>query len=389
MTGAGAGAAQIAAHRTRDAKVALTAAEMLDRHRRLAAQFGNQADMIVAEGRDRGHRNDSFVSAESAKRAHEGVTYARDKNLEREAVADERDLIRDAVRRASGQATYREVRESFEARRHNGEFIELPAGRGDTSRRFTTPEMRAFEREVIGLMKSGRGRARPILDGRQAESIAWKWSHLNPDQRVAVLEVLTSPDRVIGIQGVAGAGKTTSLAAIREQAALAGYAVQGFAPTSRAAHQLADAGISSTTLQSHLARSALARDGTPWLYFVDEASLASTRHLYEFLSRLPESARVVLVGDIRQHQGVEAGRPFEQLQEAGMHTARLDQYRSAERSRTQRSRRNAFARRRATSRRTSGRSGPRYGDRKPGGTNRRHRPRLRRQPRADVGCLTG
>jgi ATP-dependent exoDNAse (exonuclease V) alpha subunit len=34
---------------------------------------------------------------------------------------------------------------------------------------------------------------------------------------------------------------------------------------------------------------------------------------------------VLLIGDTRQHQGVEAGRPFEQLQEAGMRTAKLDQ----------------------------------------------------------------
>jgi ATP-dependent exoDNAse (exonuclease V) alpha subunit len=33
----------------------------------------------------------------------------------------------------------------------------------------------------------------------------------------------------------------------------------------------------------------------------------------------------LLIGDIRQHQGVEAGRPFEQLQEAGMRTAKLDE----------------------------------------------------------------
>ena len=35
--------------------------------------------------------------------------------------------------------------------------------------------------------------------------------------------------------------------------------------------------------------------------------------------------RVVLVGDTRQHQAVDAGKPFEQLQQAGMHTAQLDQ----------------------------------------------------------------
>jgi ATP-dependent exoDNAse (exonuclease V) alpha subunit len=34
---------------------------------------------------------------------------------------------------------------------------------------------------------------------------------------------------------------------------------------------------------------------------------------------------VLFIGDIRQHQGVEAGRPFEQLQDAGMRTAKLDE----------------------------------------------------------------
>ena len=60
-------------------------------------------------------------------------------------------------------------------------------------------------------------------------------------------------------------------------------------------------------------------------YLVDESSLASTNQIREFLSRLGPNDRVLLIGDIRQHQGVEAGRLFEQLQEAGMRTAKLDE----------------------------------------------------------------
>ena len=59
-----------------------------------------------------------------------------------------------------------------------------------------------------------------------------------------------------------------------------------------------------------------------WLY---ESSLASTRQINEFVQKLQEQDRVVFVGDTRQHQGVEAGRPFQQLQERGMHTAHLDE----------------------------------------------------------------
>jgi ATP-dependent exoDNAse (exonuclease V) alpha subunit len=44
----------------------------------------------------------------------------------------------------------------------------------------------------------------------------------------------------------------------------------------------------------------------------------------EFLHRLNPQDRVLLVGDVRQHQAVDAGRPYQQLQEAGIETARLD-----------------------------------------------------------------
>jgi ATP-dependent exoDNAse (exonuclease V) alpha subunit len=52
-----------------------------------------------------------------------------------------------------------------------------------------------------------------------------------------------------------------------------------------------------------------------WFYVVDESSLASTRQVNDFLHRLQDQDRVIFVGDTRQHQGVEAGRPFQQLQE--------------------------------------------------------------------------
>ena len=45
----------------------------------------------------------------------------------------------------------------------------------------------------------------------------------------------------------------------------------------------------------------------------------------QFLHRLHEQDRVVLVGDTRQHEAVEAGKPYQQLQEAGIETARLDE----------------------------------------------------------------
>ena len=129
----------------------------------------------------------------------------------------------------------------------------------------------------------------------------------------------------MGLEGVAGAGKTTSLAAVHEAAEQEGYEVRGLAPTSRAAHKLAESGIESETLQRHLRREEQSDQGQKRLYVLDESSLVSTKQMNEFLHRLHGEDRVLLVGDKRQHEAVEAGRPYHQLQQAGMQTARLDE----------------------------------------------------------------
>jgi ATP-dependent exoDNAse (exonuclease V) alpha subunit len=48
--------------------------------------------------------------------------------------------------------------------------------------------------------------------------------------------------------------------------------------------------------------------------------------MHEFIQRLHANDRVLLVGDTRQHESFEAERPFAQLQEAGMKTAKLDEF---------------------------------------------------------------
>ena len=61
-----------------------------------------------------------------------------------------------------------------------------------------------------------------------------------------------SREKIVGLDGVAGTGKTTTLAVIREGAEAQGYKVEGFAPTSRAAQKLADAGMETSRCKSIL-----------------------------------------------------------------------------------------------------------------------------------------
>jgi len=147
---------------------------------------------------------------------------------------------------------------------------------------------------------------------------------LNEAQQAAVREVLTSTDRVHGLQGLAGSGKTSTLAAIREGAEQGGYKVEGFAPTSKAAGQLCEADIEANTLQSLLARQEDSDSASRHLYMLDESSLASTKQMRAFLRKIRPEDRVLVIGDTRQHQGVDAGRPFQHMQEVGMQTSRLE-----------------------------------------------------------------
>lgn len=319
----GAGAAQIAAHRTRDAKSPLGPEEMLQRHHQLAADFGNQPERVVKEALARGQQQD-HRGEKKQMHAREAITYSRDRHIEREAVVDKRTLLRDALRRSMGTATFQHVRENLDERIRSGELVQLDRGQNGVQP-MTTREMLDCEQGNIDCMKSGQGRFEPLISDQHLRKLASKFTHLSSKQRQAVEDLSSNRDRLMGLQGTAGAGKTTSLAAIREAAEREGYQVEGLAPTSRAAQQLEGAGITSCTLQHHLARSSQSQRSQKRLYIVDESSLASSRQVKEFLHRLEERDRVLFVGDSRQHQGVEAGRPFQQLQEAGLHTAHLDE----------------------------------------------------------------
>ncbi len=321
-------AAQIAAHGTRDGKKVHSTGEVMAAHYIVAATHGDQAAKVVTEARDRQQTQAVRPPQDTPSKAQQAVTYARDRGFEREAVSDERMLMRDALRRGMSDVTYPEVRRNFDQRIAAGEFQTVPGSKHSTGRQFTTPETIRMERSAVKTLRLGQEIADPIMQPDAAARQANSHPQLNEGQRKAIEEILTSRDRVHGLQGLAGTGKTTTLAIIREGAEASGYAVEGFAPTSKAANQLREAGIPASTLQRFLTRGSnsqtAADPASRHLYMLDESSLASTRQIRDFLDKVSPQDRVLLIGDTRQHQGVDAGKPFEQMQDAGMRTAQLD-----------------------------------------------------------------
>src|SRR5206468_380406 len=122
-------AAEIAAHSTRDRKEIHSPRDVMAAHRKLAADFGHQADAVVRAARERSQhqgkpvnsfdrvresltfsRDKNFSNTVKRDRVRESLTFSRDKNFEREAVVDERALIRDGLRRGMGEITHAQVR---------------------------------------------------------------------------------------------------------------------------------------------------------------------------------------------------------------------------------------------------------------------------------------
>jgi conjugative relaxase-like TrwC/TraI family protein len=299
--------------------------EMKARHQELDKQFGGQAHAVVREARTQAQEMSALLWDEGGSRAaaRESVTFAIEKGSEREAVSDMRVLMTDALRRNYGRTTVEAVAAEMREREARGQLIGLVLD-DETKRRMTTEKALRREAENVEKMLAGQGMQQPLSERVPAAVTTSRGMTLNESQRAAFEQIVTSRDQIIGLQGSAGAGKTTTLAAVREAAEGAGYDVQGFAPTTRAAQLLADAGMPTRTLQSFVRRK-VEPEAPRRIYVLDESSLASTRQLHALLSRVRPEDRVLLVGDVRQHEGVEAGSPFAQLTRHGMATARLEQ----------------------------------------------------------------
>ncbi|MGI9506257.1 MAG: AAA family ATPase, partial [Geminicoccaceae bacterium] len=281
--------------------------------------------------------------------ALDAVRTAADILAERNSVFSHQDLVQEASRQGLGRTDEAERERAVVALQRTGQLIAREAEVLDRESWRLVPaegwtSLQAIKDEERLLAAEQRGRGsfaeREIMPRNRASSFvsdtaakvqaegghAW-----NYQQMTAAVELLSSPDRVTALQGLAGSSKTsTVLVALAEASKEEGHDVRAMAPTTAAARTLGralktDEGI---TLAKHLADTGRVRaehQKTSPVWIVDEASMASAKDMRNLI-RIAEqqNARLFLVLDVLQLGSVGAGRAAGQMIENGMRTAYLD-----------------------------------------------------------------
>ena len=225
-----------------------------------------------------------------------------------------------------------------------GQLVFGKSGRSDGAvTHVTTPEHIAVERRLLAGIDAGRGSSLPILAADVAATRLQDKAGERPlgqEQLDAGILALASQDRVVVIQGVAGAGKTTLISAMAAALGEDGKQVIGLAQANKMVTMLKDeAGIPAQTLSSfvndHL-RGALAGKGEAFeaskatlqdtVLVLDEASLVANKQMNDLvtIANTMGVSRLMMIGDRAQLQPIDAGKAFSLVQAHRPAMARMD-----------------------------------------------------------------
>jgi conjugative relaxase-like TrwC/TraI family protein len=167
-----------------------------------------------------------------------------------------------------------------------------------TERGFSTRQILATELDLIQTVNVGCDSVAPLHPGYRPA--AW----LGEDQQRAIYHVLRTSDRVTGLRGLAGTGKTKALLELVAACKEARVEPLFCAPTAAATEVLRTEGFEAVTLQSLLlTKPALS---ARQLVVLDEAGAVGMDDMKRLFD-LARDARMVLSGDTGQHASVARG----------------------------------------------------------------------------------
>jgi ATP-dependent exoDNAse (exonuclease V) alpha subunit len=242
------------------------------------------------------------------------LTYAVSHVFERQSVLPEHELLTAALSHRQGEVDLQRVKRAV---RQTSELV--PTERGLSTRKILETEL-----SLIQAVDRGRDAVAPLHP--EYQPAAW----LGEDQRRAVLHVLNTGDRITGLRGLAGTGKTTALRELSNACEAAGVEPLFCAPTAAATDVLSKEGFDAVTLQSLLLskHSLSARN----LIVLDEAGAVGIDDMKRLFD-LAQDRRIVLSGDTGQHASVARGDALRILeQHSGLESGQLTRIRRQRRA---------------------------------------------------------
>ncbi|WP_298673186.1 MobF family relaxase [uncultured Sphingomonas sp.] len=244
----------------------------------------------------------------------------------REAVNNVGRIYRTALASHVGEVRFDDVRPLIAAQEAAFKLLRTHRQTGDELLIRGRTSLRSVRRELAlsEHLSLAMGDVRPAATPEKLDEAA-KAVGLTRDQTRALHAIAAGTDRVVGIQGVAGAGKSTlvkaMVLAVRSDHEVMALAL---APTSSAASGLGvDAGIPSQTVAAILETGG--RNLTDrHILVLDEAGQLGNRQAMRLLEISRDTgARLILLGDTKQTGAIEQGKPFWLLQRLGMPTSLL------------------------------------------------------------------
>ena len=194
---------------------------------------------------------------------------------------------------------------------------EVHASHHHNTQRWTTLDIVDAERTVLAGATDRLDTGHAQVSGAQAEASITAWQErtaleLSGEQRAAVIRLTTTGHGVDALIGVAGAGKTTIMAAARQIWDDASITVNGAATAAVAAQGLhTGAGISSVTIASVLTNLNQGGQLPGGVLVVDEAAMVDDRHLARLTTAAESSGtKLVLIGDPLQLRAIGVGGVF-------------------------------------------------------------------------------
>ena len=228
----------------------------------------------------------------------------------------ERDLLRRMAEAAPGTGVgVNDIQRAVTEGLRSDQIVCL--GRVGEQTRYSTREMLALEQAMLAQVTASRSKDSHRVSEHTLAAVLERFPTLKPEQTAAVRHVTESRGTIKVAEGLAGTGKTYMLNVARTAWEQAGYRVHGAALAAKAADGLEEgAGIRSQTLHALLYK---LRDGKLRLnhkdvLVVDEAGMVGTRQLAELTAWTEKAgAKLVLTGDAKQLQPIEAGGAFQQI----------------------------------------------------------------------------